>query len=115
MRQMASQLGVKVEALDQPLTTPQTQSSGYDNYNADPYAQPAAQANAAAAPAPMGTPAPMDGSADPYQQNMQQPATNPDGTVTVLINGEPRQVPVNPQATSRGVQPEAPGQLASPP
>ncbi len=96
VRQMASQLGVKVEALDQPLTTPQTQAPAYDNYNADPYAQPT-QAG---------------GAADPYQQNMQQPAntqmqqpaTNPDGTVTVLINGEPRQVPVNPQATQPGSQ-----------
>ena len=96
MRQMASQLGVKVEALDQPLTTPQTQAPAYDNYNADPYAQPTQ----------------TSGIADPSQQNiqqpantqMQQPATNPDGTVTVLINGEPRQVPVNPQANQPGSQ-----------
>ena len=119
MRQMASQLGVKVEALDQPLTTPQTQAPAYDNYNPDPYAQPGQTAPVQTGQT--GQAGQMSGAADPYQQNMQQPAVNPDGTVTVLINGEPRQVPVNPQAAQASAQQNAQavsqgsqGELASP-
>lgn len=79
LRQIASQLGIKIEALDEPYTPPEqpAQSQETSAYGGSAYN------------APQGQPQ------DAYENaNMQQPATNPDGTVTVLINGVPRQVPV---------------------
>ena len=115
IRQLASQLGVKVEALDTPYAPPPTsQNSPQDVYNPDPYAQqqsqaaPAASYGAAAGAvgaaglANAGQNAPNDPYAtppDPAMQANAAPATNPDGTVTVMINGVPRQVQVaNPNA-----------------
>ncbi len=108
MRQMASQLGIKVEALDQPLSTPQPAASAHENYNPDPYAAPT-QIGASGATSATSATGDTGANPDPYQQNAQQPATNPDGTITVLINGEPRQVPANPQ----NAQPGAQGQITS--
>lgn len=116
IRQLASQLGVKVEALDTPYTPPPTsQSAPQDVYNPDPYAQQQSQVTPAA---PYGAAAGAAGTAglansgqnmpvsdpyatppDPAMQASAAPATNPDGTVTVMINGVPRQVQVaNPNA-----------------
>lgn len=119
IRQLASQLGVKVEALDTPYTPPQTsQTAPQDVYNPDPYAQQQNQAAPAAAygatvgaagavgAAAATTPGQAMPANDPYAtppdpalQTSAAPATNPDGTVTVMINGVPRQVQVaNPNA-----------------
>lgn len=130
IRQLASQLGVKVEALDTPYTPPPTsQNAPQDVYNPDPYAQQqkeissappygAAGAVGAAGMANVGQNMPINDPyatpPDPAMQASAAPATNPDGTVTVMINGVPRQVQVaNPNAAPANPVP-APEQNTGP-
>ena len=77
LKEISARLGIKLESLENYTPAPQT--SPEQNYGA--YAAPAPAVQ------------------DPSQQAGTTQVVNSDGTVTVLINGVPQRVPVNPDAS----------------
>ncbi len=91
LKEISTRLGIQVEALEKP----------YAPATAEPAADTsAAAASYAAAPAEASAAAPA--AEDSAAQSSGSQIINSDGTVTVLINGVPRRVPVNPNAAQAG-------------
>lgn len=105
LKEISARLGIQVEALEKPYT-PATAQPGEASSSAAP------TPSYAAAPAEnsASTPAPEDGTA----QSSGTQIVNSDGTVTVLINGVPRRVPVNKDAVQAGSAPAEPQAAQAP-
>ncbi len=113
MNQLQSQMGLNLEAMNTPINTPPPLGGGAAGGGAPMGAtvNPGAlNANPGYTPPPvnsgLGTPPPVDAGAagsNPYgtvPPPVASGATNPDGTETVIINGVPQRLTVNPNAAS---------------
>ncbi len=106
MTQLQSQMGLNLEAMNTPITAPTPLGSGAMNSGAPVGATPPPGLvapppvnNGLGATPPVGTGA----ASNPYgtvPPPVASGATNPDGTETVIINGVPQRLTVNPNAAS---------------
>ena len=92
LKEISTRLGIQVEALEKP----------YAPATAEPAAESSAAASSSAAMAPTEASAAAPAAEDSAAQSSGSQIINSDGTVTVLINGVPRRVPVNPNAAQAG-------------
>ena len=127
LKEISARLGIQVEALEKPYTPataqPRLLFQGGKPLLEKPYTPATAQpgeASSSEAPAPSYAAAPAENSAsapapeDGTAQSSGTQIVNSDGTVTVLINGVPRRVPVNKDAVQAGSAPAEPQAAQAP-